>query len=108
MLVVTNTIRIKEGYGKQIAERFQQGRGVQEMPGFVRLELWLGKGNEGEEELKVCTVWENEEAFHNWTSSESFRNAHRGPGASESKQYMLGASLNKYELLAPLKEASEA
>lgn len=97
MLVVTNTIRIKEGFGKQVAERFAQAKGVQQMSGFVRLEVWLGPGQEGEEELKVCTVWENEESFRNWTSSDTFRESHRG--ASDSKQYMLGASLNKYELV---------
>ncbi|MBN3522593.1 antibiotic biosynthesis monooxygenase [Paenibacillus apiarius] len=97
MLVVTNTIRIKAGFGKQVAERFANAKGVQQMPGFVRMEAWLGEGKEGEEELKVCTLWENEEAFHNWTSSETFRASHRGAG--DSKEYMLGASLNKYELV---------
>ncbi|MCR8844583.1 antibiotic biosynthesis monooxygenase [Paenibacillus sp. SC116] len=97
MFVVTNTIRIMAGHGKQVAERFAAARSVQQMPGFIRLEVWLGEGKEGEEELKICTVWENEESFRNWTSSESFRESHRGGG--ESKQYMLGASLNKYEMI---------
>jgi len=97
MLVVTNTIRIKEGFGSKVAERFAQAKGVQTMPGFVRMEAWLGAGQEGEEELKICTVWENEEAFKNWTSSETFRESHRGAG--DSKEYMLGASLNKYQMV---------
>lgn len=97
MFVVTNTIRIKAGFGKQVAERFAAAKGVQEMPGFVRMEVWLGAGQEGEEELKVSTLWENEEAFTNWTSSESFRASHRG--GAETKELMLGASLNKYELV---------
>ncbi|WP_028543758.1 antibiotic biosynthesis monooxygenase [Paenibacillus taiwanensis] len=97
MLVVTNTIRIKSGFGKQVAERFAAAKGVQQMPGFVRLEVWLGEGKEGEEELKVCTLWEDEESFKGWTSSEAFRQAHRGSG--DSKEYMLGASLNKYEVV---------
>ncbi|MBP1991485.1 antibiotic biosynthesis monooxygenase [Paenibacillus eucommiae] len=97
MLVVTNTIRIKAGYGKQVAARFAAAKGVQQMPGFNRLEVWLGEGKEGEEEMKVCTIWENEESFKNWTSSESFRESHRGGG--DTKEYMLGASLNKYELV---------
>ena len=97
MLVVTNTIRIKEGFGSKVAERFAGAKGVQAMPGFVRMEAWLGAGQEGEEELKVCTVWENEEAFKNWTSSDAFRESHRGAG--DSKEYMLGASLNKYQMV---------
>lgn len=97
MFVVTNTIRIKAGCGKQVAERFAAAKGVQQMPGFLRMEVWLGEGQNDEEELKVSTLWENEEAFRGWTTSESFRESHRG--GEESKKYMLGASLNKYELI---------
>ncbi|NMM52837.1 antibiotic biosynthesis monooxygenase [Paenibacillus aquistagni] len=97
MFVVTNTIRIKEGFGSQVADRFAQAKGVQTMPGFVRMEVWLGQGAEGEEELKVCTVWENEDSFKHWTASDAFKESHRGGGGS--KEYMLGASLNKYQLV---------
>lgn len=98
MFVVTNTIRIKAGHGKQVADRFAAAKGVQQMPGFQRMEVWLGEGKDpNEEELKVCTVWENEDAFKQWTSSESFRESHRGGG--DSREVMLGASLNKYELV---------
>lgn len=82
MLVVTNTIKVKEGAGAALAERFAGAGGVQDMPGFVRLEVWHGSAKEGAEELKICTVWENEEAFKGWTASESFRNSHRGRAAT--------------------------
>ncbi|MBP2001886.1 heme oxygenase (staphylobilin-producing) [Paenibacillus shirakamiensis] len=96
MLVVTNTIKVKEGYGQQIATRFAEAKGVQTMPGFIRLEVWLNQeAKDGAEELKVTTLWENEESFKQWTSSEAFRESHRGGG--ESREYMLGASLDKYE-----------
>ncbi|MBO2944673.1 antibiotic biosynthesis monooxygenase [Paenibacillus sp. F411] len=96
MLVVTNTIKVTPGYGKELSQRFAQNKGVQNMPGFIRLEVWHeAKEGQDYEELKVCTVWENEDAFKGWTSSESFRQAHRGGGS----EHMLGASLNKYELL---------
>ncbi|MBT2288198.1 antibiotic biosynthesis monooxygenase [Paenibacillus albidus] len=96
MLVVTNTIKIKEGHAEAIAQRFGASNGVQEMPGFVRMEVWHGSPKEGAEELKICTVWENEDAFNGWTSSDSFRQSHRGAGGNEA---ILGASLDKYELL---------
>lgn len=96
MLVVTNSIKVKPGHGKELSERFAQAKGVQEMPGFIRMEVWHeAKEGAEAEELKVCTVWENEEAFKGWTSSESFRQSHRGGGS----EFILGASLNKYELL---------
>ncbi|QWU15958.1 heme oxygenase (staphylobilin-producing) [Paenibacillus sophorae] len=96
MLVVTNTIKVKEGAGTALAQRFAGAGGVQDMPGFVRMEVWHGSAKEGVEELKICTVWENEEAFKGWTSSEAFRQSHRGAGGNES---ILGASLDKYDLL---------
>ncbi|MFM9281409.1 antibiotic biosynthesis monooxygenase [Paenibacillus jiagnxiensis] len=95
MFVVTNTIKVKEGAGQELAKRFAEGQGVQEMPGFVRLEVWHGV-NKDQEELKVCTMWENEQSFRNWTSSDAFRAAHQGRGKNEA---ILGASLDTYELM---------
>ncbi|MDQ0192283.1 antibiotic biosynthesis monooxygenase [Paenibacillus wynnii] len=96
MLVVTNTIKVKEGHAEAIAQRFGVANGVQIMPGFVRMEVWHGSAKEGVEELKICTFWESEEAFKGWTSSDSFRQSHRGAGGNDA---ILGASLDKYELL---------
>lgn len=96
MLVVTNTIKVKEGHGAALAERFGGSNGVQEMPGFVRMEVWHSAAKDGAEELKISTVWENEEAFSGWTASQAFRESHRGAGRNEA---ILGASLDKYELL---------
>lgn len=96
MLVVTNTIKVKEGHGAAIAERFGGNKGVEEMPGFVRMEVWLASAKDGVEELKISTLWENEEAFKGWTSSDSFHQSHRGAGGNDA---ILGASLDKYELM---------
>ncbi|MBW4082176.1 antibiotic biosynthesis monooxygenase [Paenibacillus sp. S150] len=96
MIVVTNTIKVKEGHADALASRFGEPGGVQDMPGFIRLEVWHGAPKDGAEELKICTTWENEEAFKGWTSSPAFRGSHRGAGKNEN---ILGASLDKYELL---------
>ena len=40
MLVVTNSIKVKPGFGKEIAQRFAEAKGVQEIEGFVRMEVW--------------------------------------------------------------------
>ncbi|MWV46499.1 antibiotic biosynthesis monooxygenase [Paenibacillus sp. HJL G12] len=105
MIVITNTIRLKEGTGKAMSERFAKAQGVKEMPGFVRMEVWLGKSKDAEgEELKVSTVWQDEASFRNWTSSESFRESHRGQGGHDA---ILGSSLNQYELVVSPLNASE-
>ncbi|WP_379156933.1 antibiotic biosynthesis monooxygenase [Paenibacillus sp. sgz5001063] len=96
MIVVTNTIQVKEGHGDGLASRFGQTNGVQDMPGFIRLEVWQGAPKDGVEELKICTTWEDEDALKGWTSSPAFRESHRGAGKNEN---IIAASLDKYELL---------
>ncbi|MEK3718081.1 antibiotic biosynthesis monooxygenase [Paenibacillus sp. FSL R7-0333] len=96
MLVVTNTIKIKEGHGEALASRFSADNGVQSIPGFIRMEVWRGAPKEGVEELKISTVWENEEALNGWTSSPAFRDSHRGAGRNEA---IVSSSLDKYELV---------
>lgn len=83
MLVVTNTIKIKEGHGEALASRFSADNGVQSIPGFIRMEVWRGAPKEGIEELKISTVWENEEALNGWTSSPAFRDSHRGAAGTK-------------------------
>ncbi|GIP21860.1 antibiotic biosynthesis monooxygenase [Paenibacillus sp. J22TS3] len=98
MLVVTNSIKVKEGFGRQVADRFTTAGAVKSMPGFLRLEVWLSQSpKDGAEEVKVTTLWEDEASFKGWTSSEAFRESHRGAG--EAREYMLGASLDQYELV---------
>ncbi|MGV2806810.1 antibiotic biosynthesis monooxygenase, partial [Clostridium perfringens] len=40
MLVVTNSIKVKPGFGQEIAQRFAEAKGVQDIEGFVRMEVW--------------------------------------------------------------------
>ncbi|GMK40999.1 hypothetical protein PCCS19_40550 [Paenibacillus sp. CCS19] len=124
MILVTNTIAIRKGHGRTVAERFKNPKGVHQMPGFVRMELLLSEGVEEQDELKVSTLWESKEAFEGWKNSDAFKQAHshagRGkpsqegaekaaeapthPHASQHAQseegpVMLGAKLSMHELL---------
>ncbi|MEI5907422.1 antibiotic biosynthesis monooxygenase [Bacillus spongiae] len=111
MLMVTNNIKIKKGHAHEVAERFKQRKGIQESPGFIRMQLLISTESEEHDLLKVGTVWENEEAFTQWTQSDSFKKAHghgkRGeqkPQEEKSTQekIMLGAYLTKEELVYEL------
>ncbi|XEC94724.1 antibiotic biosynthesis monooxygenase [Paenibacillus tarimensis] len=75
MIVATNTIRIKSGHVAAVAERFKNPKGVQHAPGFIRMELLQSEGEEFDE-LRVCTTWENREAFDAWVNSDAFKQAH--------------------------------
>jgi len=116
--MVTNTISIRSGHGRAVAERFKNPKGVHKMPGFVRMELLLSESEE-QDELKVMTLWETKEAFDGWVSSDSFKQAHAGrgkpaaaegapahasaegerPASSGEGPVMLGAKLSIHELL---------
>lgn len=125
MILVTNTISIRKGHGRTVAERFKNPKGVHQMPGFVRMELLLSEGIEEHDELKVSTLWESKEAFEGWKNSDAFKQAHAGRGkpsqeaangaekAGEAPSHphanqhaqpeegpiMLGAKLSMHELL---------
>ncbi|PWV94296.1 heme oxygenase (staphylobilin-producing) [Paenibacillus cellulosilyticus] len=124
MILVTNTISIRKGHGRTVAERFKNPKGVHQMPGFVRMELLLSEGVEEHDELKVSTLWESKEAFEGWKNSDAFKQAHAHAGkgkpaqagaekageapshphagqhaTSEEGPIMLGAKLSMHELL---------
>ncbi|MDG2308769.1 MAG: antibiotic biosynthesis monooxygenase [Candidatus Binatia bacterium] len=89
MFVVTNRIPVSEGHEADFEERFKKrAHLIDSSPGFVknlvlrpvqrRLNHKTGEYEEKEEQgfYLVQTYWESEEAFWDWTKSDSFRAAH--------------------------------
>ncbi len=89
MFVVTNRIPVSEGHEADFEERFKKrAHLIDQSPGFVknlvlrpvrrRFDHKTGAYVEKEERgfYLVQTYWETEQAFWDWTSSESFRAAH--------------------------------
>lgn len=89
MYVVTNRIPVAEGFEADFEERFRnRAHLIDQSPGFVknlilkpvrrRFDHKTGEMVESPERgyYLVQTYWESEEAFWNWTQSESFRKAH--------------------------------
>ena len=89
MFVVTNRIPVSEGHEADFEERFKKrAHLIDSSPGFVknlvlrpvqrRLNHKTGEYEEKEEQgfYLVQTYWEREEAFWDWTKSDSFRAAH--------------------------------
>ena len=46
MIVVTNTIKVKKGHGETVAKRFQNSKGIDLSPGFIRMEVLFTEGLE--------------------------------------------------------------
>ncbi|WP_163151188.1 antibiotic biosynthesis monooxygenase [Anoxybacillus sp. MB8] len=97
MYVVTNAIRVKKGYAPQLVERFKERKGIEQSPGFIRLELHITQGLEDHDEVRVCTTWENKECFEAWTKSEAFRKAHEHR-SKDRPDYVLGNQMFSYEV----------
>ncbi|MFB9329116.1 antibiotic biosynthesis monooxygenase [Paenibacillus aurantiacus] len=76
VIVVENRIEVRKGYGEAILERFRTPKNVHTFPGFIRMDVLHAENAEGNEEIRVCTTWESEEAFQGWANSDSFRGAH--------------------------------
>lgn len=74
MVLVANRIPVAKGYEGQF-EKIFEGRtgGVEKMPGFVRYNLLRPVKGDC---YVVMTVWDNIEAFENWTRSPEFKEAH--------------------------------
>ncbi len=89
MIVVTNRIPVAEGFESDFEDRFRRrAHLVDAAPGFIRnqvlrpvkrrLDHATGEWTETKEPgyYLVKTWWETEQAFWDWTLSESFRKAH--------------------------------
>ncbi len=78
MIVVANSLPVREGAADRIVEMFSAGRGaVQDFPGFVAMEVLK---SEAGDEVLVVTWWEDRASFDAWVNSEAFKKAHSGGG----------------------------
>ena len=81
MIVVSNRIQVAKGHEKEFESRFEGRAGlVDKMPGFIRFELLKPIKSDY---FVVHTYWENPDAFHVWTESPEFKEAHKNRPRSE-------------------------
>lgn len=76
MVIVTNTSKIKPGSAHLLIERFDRIGKVEEMEGFLGLEVMLTQNTKEFEEVTVSTRWVSKEAFQAWTRSSAFKESH--------------------------------
>ena len=77
MFIAMNRFRIAPGMGDGFEELWRQRESyLSEVPGFRSFALL--KGNEREDHTLYAshTIWENKQAFVDWTESDHFRKAH--------------------------------
>lgn len=76
MIIVTNTSHITKGNGEKLIERFDRIGKVEQMEGFLGLEVLFTQNLSEYDEVSVVTRWNSKEDFQNWTKSDAFRESH--------------------------------
>lgn len=84
MFIAMNRITIAAGNGEDLDRRFRQSHGIEQMPGFLAMDLmrlaWSHDApDESKETFITMTRWESRDAFENWARSDVFKKAHEGP-----------------------------
>ncbi len=79
--VVMNNIPVTAEGRDTFEERFKNRAGlVETAPGFQALRILRPLDDDT---YVVMTIWENEESFVNWQTSQSYENAHKNRGTSK-------------------------
>ncbi|UOE94584.1 heme oxygenase [Alkalihalobacillus sp. LMS39] len=106
MVIVTNTVKIQPGFAEKLIERFNKVGKVEGMEGFLGLEVLLTENTKDYDEVTISTRWENKEAFHGWTRSDAFKEAHAHRGGQP--EFIIENKTTFYDVMVvrqPLKAA---
>lgn len=84
MFVAMNRFKIQPGSEEAFEDVWRSRKSrLDEMEGFRSFHLLRGPTSDSHTLYASHTVWENEAAFRAWTTSEQFRDAHKGAGANK-------------------------
>jgi heme-degrading monooxygenase HmoA len=89
MFIAMNRFQVRRG-AEQAFEQVWLTRDsyLQTVPGFIVFHLLKGPQGEQHTLYSSHSMWQNREAFENWTTSDAFRSAHREAG--ENRQLYVG------------------
>ena len=110
MIIVTNRIKTKLGFAQRMAPNFAKPGPLQEMEGFVKVEVTITQGLTEHDELNVNMYWENLDNFQAWKDSDVFKQAHKRPEddstAAKQESPLLGSELVISEVAATVEAIS--
>lgn len=77
MFMAENKLKLDKGTAEKTIERFYMRQGIETIEGFK--EMFVTKTNNLKEfdEVKILTLWEDEQNFKNWLVSDVFKEAHK-------------------------------
>ena len=89
MYVAMNRFRIRTGSETDFEQIWAERETfLDEVPGFQSFHLLRGPEAEDHTLYASHTVWDDEEAFIDWTKSEAFRKAHANAGGAKKDIYL--------------------
>jgi len=85
MFVAMNRFKVVPGSESAFEDVWRNRKSrLEEMNGFVDFHLLRGPAGEEHTLYASHTVWQDEAAFRAWTTSEQFREAHKGAGQNKA------------------------
>lgn len=97
MIIVTNTSKITKDNGYKLINRFDKVGKVEEMEGFLGLEVLLTDNTSDYDEVTISTRWESNEAFKAWTKSDAFKEAHSRDRGGQP-EYIISNKISFYNV----------
>jgi heme-degrading monooxygenase HmoA len=100
MYIVMNRIPVNPEYWGDFEQRFMQRRGlVDQEPGFIR-NLVLRPDEKSSDYHVIMTLWQDRQAFVDWTESDSFRQAHARARETPAEMYAGRNFLEMFEVVS--------
>ncbi len=84
MFVAMNRFQIVSGKESQFEAVWNNRKSnLQDVPGFKSFNLLRGSSNDDYTLYATHVIWESEESFKDWTTSEHFRKSHARAGGTQ-------------------------
>lgn len=91
MYIAMNRFRIAKGREADFEAIWaNRDSHLDEVPGFIEFHLVRGPEHDDHTLYATHVLWERQEDFSAWTTSDAFRKAHANAGASSSRDIYLG------------------
>ncbi|MGE6555727.1 antibiotic biosynthesis monooxygenase [Exiguobacterium sp. KRL4] len=102
MWIVMNQLRVQNGKADQVAARFQTTKGIEQMEGFIRMQVLVDLSQDEHDIVTIMTTWEKQAHFHAWQESQAYKGVHkkRDEGTSEVKPLVLSNAVTEYAVVA--------
>lgn len=98
MFIAMNRFQVVEGKEQAFIDVWKaRDSYLNDVPGFTAFNLLKGATAEGVTLFTSHSVWQNREAFEDWTKSESFRKAHANAGNAPKDLYAGPPKLELFE-----------